>query len=484
MSDLAPLLERAFDLEPDEQTTAVAVVAGELPGFLQGTYYLNGPARFARGDVSYRHWLDGDGMVSALRFDGRHVRYTNRFVRTTKFLTEEEAGRPIFRAFGTTFAADRLKRGIATESPVNVSVYPYGQTLLAFGEQSLPIELDPETLETSGAFTFGGALNDIAPFSAHPKTDPETGGLVNFGVSFSATQPCLQLFQFDADGRLSSRRRVRIDAPCSVHDFAITPRFAVFYLSPYLLDIGSLLGEGRTTMDSLRWRPEMGSRLLVVARDDGSVAVNAPIGAGYCLHLINAFEHDGGRLTVDLIEYDRPLYDQYQTIPDLFIDVGEGRPVRFVVDLDGRQSPLRQALAYASAPDFPSIDPARTGQPYRNFWMLGISRAGRTGRKFFDQLVHANWAGGSIEVYQVPEGHYLGGEPVFIPSSDGGESATGAVICQDFDAMRRDSFFAVFDASNVARGPVARLRLPQPIPFGFHASFDHFGGRPMRTIHR
>jgi carotenoid cleavage dioxygenase-like enzyme len=405
-------------------------------------------------------------------------------VRTTKFLTEEKAKRPVFRTFGTAFASDRLKRGIATESPVNVSVYPYGQTLLAFGEQSLPIELDPETLETRGAFTFGGGLNDITPFSAHPKTDSETGELVNFGVWFSASQPCLYLYQFDADGRLNSRRRVGLDGPCSVHDFAITRRFAVFYLSPYLLDIESLVGQGRTTMDSLRWRPELGSRLLVVARNDGSVAVDTPVGRGYCLHLINAFEHDDNRLTVDLIEYDRPLYDQYQTIPDLFVDVGEGRPVRFDLDLEGRHPPLRQALAYCSAPDFPSIDPTRTGRPYRDFWMMGISRTGRPGRKFFDQLVHANWSDGTVDVYQAPEGHFLGGEPVFIPAVERQGSSAGAVICQDFEAARPQSFFAVFDALNLARGPLARLRLSQPIPFGFHASFHRAGSRPMRAIDR
>src|SRR5690348_17275953 len=108
MRDQAPLLERAFTLDPDEQTAAAAAVAGALPDFLRGTYYLNGPARFAMGGIAYRHWLDGDGMVSALRFDGRCAHYTNRFVRTTKFLTEAETGRPVFRTFGTSFTADRL----------------------------------------------------------------------------------------------------------------------------------------------------------------------------------------------------------------------------------------------------------------------------------------------------------------------------------------------------------------------------------------
>src|SRR5262249_11946402 len=153
-------------------------------------------------------------------------------------------------------------------------------------------------------------------------------------------------------------------------------RFAVFYLSPYLLEISSLLSGGRTTMDSLHWHPEMGSRLLVISRSDGSVVANAPVGRGYCLHLINAFENDDDdRISVDLIEYDRPFYDQYQTIPDLFVDIGEGRPVRFVVDLGGRYPIQRQTLAYNLAPDFPSIDTDRIGRSYHDFWMLGISRA-------------------------------------------------------------------------------------------------------------
>ncbi|HEY4594936.1 MAG TPA: carotenoid oxygenase family protein, partial [Thermoanaerobaculia bacterium] len=64
--DHAPGLERAFAAPADQQGTPR--VEGEIPAFLRGTYYLNGPARFERGGQAYRHWLDGDGMVCALRF--------------------------------------------------------------------------------------------------------------------------------------------------------------------------------------------------------------------------------------------------------------------------------------------------------------------------------------------------------------------------------------------------------------------------------
>ena len=100
--------------------------------------------------------------------------------------------------------------------------------------------------------------------------------------------------------------------------------------------------------------------------------------------------------------------------------------------------------------------------------MLGISATGRRGRKFFDQLVHARW-GGALDIYHAPPFHYLGGEPVFVAAP--GDERGGAVICQVFDAGRGESAFAIFDAFDVAAGPVARLRLNAPVHLGFHASF-------------
>lgn len=101
--DHAPLLERLFDFLPAEGDYPIAP-EGELPAFLRGSYYLNGPCRFSRGEVRYRHWLDGDGMVSALHFQsGGKVRFVSRFVRGKKWQDEEEAGRALYRAFGTAF---------------------------------------------------------------------------------------------------------------------------------------------------------------------------------------------------------------------------------------------------------------------------------------------------------------------------------------------------------------------------------------------
>ena len=127
----------------------------------------------------------------------------------------------MYRTFGTAFVGDRLKRGIGTESPYNVSVFQYRGRMLAFGEQSLPMELDSETLETvtpGNAYDFNGALNEASPFSAHPKIDSRTGELLNFGVFYSPKKPVHVYYRFDQNGSLACRTNVPIDMPCSLHD--------------------------------------------------------------------------------------------------------------------------------------------------------------------------------------------------------------------------------------------------------------------------
>jgi carotenoid cleavage dioxygenase-like enzyme len=173
---------------------------------------------------------------------------------------------------------------------------------------------------------------------------------------------------------------------------------------------------------------------------------------------------------VDVLELDEPIYSSYEPVPRLFQNVAQGRPVRFTVDLSKRELVDRRSISYSLAPDFAAMDQRRAMQSYEEFWMLGISQTGHRGRKFFDQLVHASWnEAAPSDVYQAPPMCYLGGEPVFIGPPGSHE---GVVLCQEFDAERQKSFFLLFDAHNVRRGPMARLACDQVLHFGFHAAFQ------------
>jgi all-trans-8'-apo-beta-carotenal 15,15'-oxygenase len=467
-ADFAPGLENAFAHPPSESAYFIDDIEGRVPVYISGSYYLNGPAAFSRAGVRYRHWLDGDGMVCRLRFSEGSIHFANRFVRTTKFNMEQKAERPIFRTFGTTFPGDILKRGIALESPGNVSVYPFHGTLLAFGEQALPWELNPDTLETIGPFDFGGMLTELSPVAAHPKLDQETGEVFNFGTFYSRGHSKLCLYSFDETGKLRRRTNHQMEHPFSIHDFGLSRAHLAFYLSPYLLDVDAMVRGNQSLMDSLQWQPELGSRLQIFSRNSGEQVASVPLPGRYCLHLINCFEEQQ-RLVVDVIELEKPVYDQYQPLPYLFTNVPSGRPVRLVLDLDTQRLVSRHELGYRLAPDFPAIDPVTAARPYTEFWMLGLSKAGQMGRKFFDELVHARWDEPEpADVFRTHPGSYLCGEPVFVRNP---KSAEGVVICQHFDAEREQSSFLVFNSRDVRSGPVATLRLKELIHLGFHATF-------------
>jgi all-trans-8'-apo-beta-carotenal 15,15'-oxygenase len=406
-------------------------------------------------------------MVCKLTLGEDNIRLNSRYVRSTKWLDEHEAGAAVYRTFGTRIPGGRLNSlANGLESPVNVSVYRYGNRLLAFGEQGLPWQLNPDTLETLGPYSFEGRLNSASPFGAHPKFDPASGEMLNFGLFFSDS-PRLYFYNFDAS-TLRFRRAAALKTASSVHDFAISSNYSVFYVAPYILDLRGLVKGGQTVIESLHWRPELGSELIVLSRANGSPVARIETGGNYCLHLVSAFERDH-LLFVDIVEQGEPLYPQYQPVPALFCNVGPSWPTRLTIDLNRKALVERRAAAYPSSLDFPVVPTTDAGQPHPQFWALGISQTGRIGRKFFDQLVHWNWETNSAQdVYHTRPMQYLAGEPVFIAEPD---RKNDALVCPCFDAATRKTSFLVFRAGHVGHGPVAVVHADAQLHLCFHGTF-------------
>jgi carotenoid cleavage dioxygenase-like enzyme len=235
------------------------------------------------------------------------------------------------------------------------------------------------------------------------------------------------------------------------------------------LDVAAVVDGGKAPIDAMSWHPELGSQLLILARDDGREVARVAVEPRYSLHSINSFEEQG-MLHVDLIEYDRPVYPEYQPLPELFAEVPPGEPVRYTIEMQNRRIQRKRTIPYRNAADFPAINPKRLARHYDDFWMLGISTTGRAGAKFFDQLVHLNWeADAAPDVYCPAKGRFLAGEPTCVanPRCD----SESVILCHEFDPAQAQSWFLVFDAYAVSNGPIARLQLDDLAPPGFHAAF-------------
>src|SRR6266550_873733 len=243
---------RIFDPLPDEHDYVVDEIEGRLPEGLAGTLYRNGPAKNEVGGKPYAHLFDGDAMLSQFAIDGGTVRYRNRYVRTTHYLKERAADKPLMRGYGQQRPGGPLANAFRTPANVaNISVTYHSGNLLALWEGGRPWRLDPDTLETMGEYDFDGELKAGYSYSAHPTWDPATGDLFNFGIQYGRRTK-LRTYRVDRSGRLHHLPSVTLPFPTLNHDCALTPKHMVFVIDPlvvrlprFLLGMSSLDGSVR-----------------------------------------------------------------------------------------------------------------------------------------------------------------------------------------------------------------------------------------------
>ncbi len=456
----------------EEVDVALRVAEGALPAGLRGVLFRNGPGRQEAFGTPYDHPFDGDGLVTRFAFGDGAVRYRNRFVRTREFVAEERAGRMLYRSFGTNLPGG-IRRNVLRirfKNAANTSVMFHAGTLLALWEGGLPHRLDPVTLETLGPWDFGGRLRNDAglldrlvapdlPFSAHPKRDVETGEIVNFGTLMGRKSQ-LVTYRVARDGTMRAPQRTPLDALAFVHDFVLTERYAVFYLSAVAFRVAQALAGLSTPVGSLTASAGAPARLLVVPRD-GSAPITVPTRPGFVFHFANGYEDGHGAIVLDGMRMDAlpPAASARAILRGARVPLPPTHPTRVVVDLAARratESTLSERLA-----DLPTIDPRRTGREHHVFWAISGERGPR--EPFFHALLR--YEHGRPERVR-DFGPDLPGEAVFVPAGPDAAEGDGWLLTLVYraDAHRTDLY--VLRADDLET--VCRLELPHHLPIGFH----------------
>ena len=264
----------------------IAAARGAIPAELAGTLYRNGPGRLERGGHWVHHPFDGDGMITALRFAGGQVELRNRFVRTEGWLAEEQADRVLYRGvFGTQKPGGPVANAfdLRLKNIANTHVVRLGDQLLALWEAAEPHALDPDTLETRGLSRLDGVLKPGEAFSAHPRFDPGHHGrpaMVTFGVK-TGPRSTIRLMEFAvADdpangvkaGQLLSERRDSFNGFAFLHDFAITPNWALFLQNAVAFNpTGFVLGQ-KGAAQCLSSKPGEQGQFWLIPRAGGAHA--------------------------------------------------------------------------------------------------------------------------------------------------------------------------------------------------------------------
>ena len=406
-------------------------VEGTIPAELDGWYLRTGPnPRQTTG-----HWFSGEGMVHGLRIEkGRAAWYRNRWTRTDNFDN-------YFPTYNTDGSRNLLS------STANTNVINHAGKTLVLDELSLPYEITNE-LETVGAYDFCGKL--LNSMTAHPKICPTTGELHFFGYG-SVTEPHVLYHRADANGELTVTRPIDVKSLTLMHDFAMSAEHIIFMDLPVLFDPMQLKPGGNMPF---RWDDNYGARLGIFRRDDPYGAVRwFDVDPGFAYHVANAYD-DGDKVVVQVVRY-----------PELYRRSGgfdaDGVLWSWTVDLKTGKVIERQIDDRAV--EFPRIDDRLAGLPARYAVTTGPGKLIRYDMNSGSSVEHAF---GTAESLGRP------GEAIFVPSSNGPADEDGGwYFVYVYDPARDGSDLVILDASDFTGKPVARVKMPQRVPFGLHGNW-------------
>ena len=456
---LGTSLQVEHDYEPD--------VEGDLPAGFNGRLYRNGPGLFERGGYRKQHLLDGDGMLQCFDFSAGTVRYRNRFVRTEKFIAEEAAGVFSYPTWTTLAPAGLFTNlGNRIKSQAGVTTLVRDGNVLALDEV-IPLHvLDPDSLDTLGAFNFPEGV-EMPGCKAHTKTDPVSGDWVLAATEYGRTLT-LRWLVLARDGTVKAQGAVKSPRMTYLHDFMVTERYIIFVLHPVEFSSAGMLLGLRSFTDSLTWKPEQGNLVMVLDRSGGEpVFIEAP--AAYMWHALNAYEQNG-EIVADFVGYDTP--DHFIGPDPAFAavmrgDEGDaefpGTIRRYVIDL--KTTSLRQETVDAGMHEFPMVD-LRAGLRKHRY---GYFTCGHIGDWLLDGVARIDMDSGARKEYRFGPRHFVG-EPVFAPRGNGEDD--GWILTQVHSDKAENNFLAVFDAGNLAAGPLATVRLRHHVPLSFHGFWD------------
>ncbi|GAB3216624.1 carotenoid oxygenase family protein [Mycolicibacterium hippocampi] len=416
---------------PEELTTFDLEVEGAVPAEVTGWYLRNGPnPRETTG-----HWFTGDGMIHGVRIEGgRAAWYRNRWVRTESF----EHDFPLYEEDG----ARNLRASVANTHVVNHA----GKTL-ALVESSLPYEITND-LDTVGAYDFDGKLTNS--MTAHPKICPTTGEMHFFGYG-SLVAPHVVYHRADADGQLVINRPLEVKALTMMHDFALTANHVVFMDLPIVFDF-DIAASGSGDMP-YRWDDDYGARLGLLRRDDPYGEVRwFEIDPCYVFHVANAYER-GDTVVVQGVRY-----------PELWRQNGgfdtDGMMWTWTVDL--RRGTVTESQLDERAVEFPRIDDRLATLQARYAVSVGDASLVRHDLVTGDAVEHR---------FGTPEAPGGPGEAVFVPAAGAADESSGWYLGYVYDPTRDGSDLVIIDASDFTGPPVARIKLPQRVPYGFHGNW-------------
>ena len=294
------------------------------------------------------------------------------------------------------------------------------------------------------------------------------GRMVTFGVK-TGPRSTVRLMEFAADGSLLHDRRDSFNGFAFLHDFAITPNWAVFWQNAINFNpLPFVLGQ-KGAAQCLESNPKGQAKFWLIPRDSGAFAgqsakvIDAP--EGFVFHHLNAWE-EGKTVVLESI-----VYDDFPSIgPGVdfrevdFEQIPEGLLERCRIDTEVATA-QRERVSERCC-EFAMVNPNRVGLKARYSWMAVAER--EQGNDPLQAIRKLDLSSGESRVWSAAPRGFVS-EPVMVANPGATAEDDGWVLCLVWNGARCASDLVILDASTLNEQAV--FELPLAIPHGLHGSW-------------
>jgi carotenoid cleavage dioxygenase len=218
------------------------------------------------------------------------------------------------------------------------------------------------------------------------------------------------------------------------------------------------------------------------------------MGTGFQGHIAGCYENEDGHVVVDLTVADGNVFFWFP--PEKQPEGGFSKrnklsspTTRWILDPKAPTGTrVEPAFVWPTNGEFSRIDDRFVTKKYHHFWQAKVdatrpydfARCGPPAGGLFNCLGHFVWDHDNERLQGTEDVFFAGPtatfqEPTFIPKNEeGAGEGVGYLIAlvNHLDVLRND--VAIFDAQNLAKGPLAVIHLPLRLKLGLHGNFvDH-----------
>jgi carotenoid cleavage dioxygenase-like enzyme len=447
-------LEGNFAPVHEEATLPCPEVEGAIPEDLDGFFLRVGPNnQFDPPSIELYHPFDGDGMIHEVELKGGQATYRNRWIRTRGFEREREAGKALWGGFASMGVveppADMPMKNLA-----NTAMAFHSGRLLATWEGGLPTEVTLPDLDTIGECNFDGGWEYA--ITAHPKVDPRTGELIVFCYS-PVVKPYVQYGVVDAKGKVTHQAGIDLQGkPVMIHDMAITENYSLIFDMPVTYSMERAMS-GQSPFD---WEPDNGTRVGILPRHGDANSIRwFDVETGYIFHAFNAWE-EGDEIVLDAC---RSKHTTILGESDLDHDDENARLHRYRFNLTS--GTVEEGRVDETPMEFSRINEGYIGVKTR----YGYASCFHPDRGLlFNGFVKNDREAGRTDLVELSDTQF-NHENVFAPRVGAQAEDDGYVVGFVHDEATDQSECWVIDAQRFTDGPVAKIRIPKRVPYGFHS---------------